>query len=316
LEKLLFAWRGDDHEVDLRLRVAELQAQSGQWRPALKLLRETEADWPDRRASTHARLQGALLQAVSPTAQATLKPFDLVALVEENADLMPDGEAGQQLAEHVCEQLVALDLPERTLPFLEKMVATGKPGVARAAFGAKLAAVRLQQGNASGAIDALSATVSDELPTTLLESRTITFAAAVARQGDLASAAHALTELDTEQGDLALIDLAEAAKRWPEAVTAIRHYADRAVPTSGRLTEVQSQVLLRLASAASQAGDGVELQQLRSQDLARMPAGKTTDLFNLLTDKPVRAISDLSRVTRDVALARAIPGAFSAIATR
>ncbi len=316
LGKLLFAWRGDDHEVDLRLRVAELQAQSDQWRPALKLLRETEADWPDRRASTHARLQATLAQAVSPTAQASLKPFDLVALVEENADLMPDGEAGQQLAEHVCDQLVALDLPERTLPFLEKMVATGKPGVSRAAFGAKLAAVRLQQGNASGAIDALSATVSDELPASLLEGRTITFAAAVARQGDLASATRALTELDTERGDLTLIDLAEAAKRWPEAVTAIRHYADRTIPISGPLTEAQAQLLLRFASAASQAGDSVGLQRLRSQNLSRMPGGKTADLFNLLTDQPVRAISDLARVTRDVALARAIPSALSAIATR
>lgn len=316
LEKLLFAWRGDDHEVDLRLRVAELQAQSGQWRPALKLLRETEADWPDRRASTHARLQATLAQAVSPTAQAALKPFDLVALVEENADLMPDGEAGQKLAEHVCDQLVALDLPDRTLPFLEKMVATGKPGVARAAFGDRLAAIRLQQGNANGAIDALSATVSDELPATLLESRTITFAAAVAKQGDFASAQRALNELDTERGDLELVDLADATKRWPEAVTAIRHYTNRTLPNSGPLTEAQAQLLLRFASAASQAGDSVVLQQLRSQNLARLPAGKTTDLFNLLTDQPVRAISDLAHVTRDVALARAIPGGLSAVAMR
>ena len=316
LEKLLFAWRGDDHEVDLRLRVAELQAQSGQWRPALKLLRETETGWPDRRASTHARLQATLAQAVSPTAQAILKPFDLVALVEENADLMPDGEAGQQLAEHVCDQLVALDLPERTVPFLEKMVATGKPGVARAAFGGKLAAIRLQKGNAAGGIEALSATVSDELPASLLETRTITFAAAVASQGDLASATRALTELDTERGDLALIELTEAAKHWPEAVAAVRRYADRVIPTSGPLTEAQAQVLLRFASAASQAGDSAVLQQLRSQDLVRMPAGKTTDLFNLLTDSPVRAISELPRVTRDIALAQAARGAPSTIASR
>jgi hypothetical protein len=303
LGKLLYAWRGDDREIDLRLRVAQLMGEANQWRPALQLLRETDAMWPERGEAIKARLRAAFAQSLTPSAQASIKPFDLVTLAEENADLMPDGDAGQQLAERVSDQLLNLDLPGRAMPVLDHMVA-------------RLAALRLEQQNPGGAIDALTATVNESLPPSLLEQRTVTFARAVAREGDFDSAAHALLQLNTEAGDQTLADLAESAKRWPEAIKYLRKYADRVVPASGALDEQQARVLLRLAGAASQAGDEAILAGLRANDSERVPAGKTADLFKLLTAQPVRGVSDLSRSARDVALVSAVPGALPPLASR
>ena len=56
LERLLYAWRGDQHERALRERLAELKARTGAWRAALALLRETEALFPDDKAAIHAEL--------------------------------------------------------------------------------------------------------------------------------------------------------------------------------------------------------------------------------------------------------------------
>ena len=42
LDRLLYAWRGDQRELALRERLAELRAHAGAWRAALGLLRETE----------------------------------------------------------------------------------------------------------------------------------------------------------------------------------------------------------------------------------------------------------------------------------
>ena len=38
-------------------------------------------------------------------------PLDLVALAEENADLVPGGDAGEALAAALADRLLALDLP-------------------------------------------------------------------------------------------------------------------------------------------------------------------------------------------------------------
>jgi hypothetical protein len=220
------------------------------------------------------------------------------------------------LAQRVSEQLLALDLPDQASGLLEKMVATAPPGLARATFGAKLAALRLQQAQPAAAIDALTATVNASLPAALLEERTLIFARAVAREGDFASASRALHELDTPSGEAALADLAEEARQWPDAVTALLHMVGASVPASGALDETQARLILRVASAASEAGNDMLLARLRVDDAARMPPGKTADLFNLLTSQPVAAITDLPRASREMALVRAIPGALPPLASK
>ena len=57
LDKLLYAWRGDDRELALRERVAALRARPGAWREALSILRQAETDFPDQTAAIHERLK-------------------------------------------------------------------------------------------------------------------------------------------------------------------------------------------------------------------------------------------------------------------
>lgn len=311
LGKLLYSWRGDDTEVALRLRVADLLVQSGQGRAALILLRETEQFWPERHDELHGRLVASLGKILSPEGEASLSPFDLVALAEENADLLPGGDAGQIVAEQVSNRLIQLDLPERAIPTLEHLINTAQPGVARSAFGARLAALRLQQQDPVGAIAALTTSAYDTIPPALLESRTLTFAAAVASEGDLPSADHALREIDTVAADEQRANLNEGAKNWPGAVSAWQAVSARTIPSDGKLDEVQAQLLVRLAAAADQAHDDVTLRRLRSRELPRLLPGQTADLLNLLTAPPVQSIADLPRSGRDMALVQALPSALA-----
>ncbi len=59
LDKLIYAWRGDQRELALRERIAELRGQSGAWRVALSILRQAEADFPEQAAAIHDRLKNA-----------------------------------------------------------------------------------------------------------------------------------------------------------------------------------------------------------------------------------------------------------------
>ncbi len=314
LRKLLLAWRDDSTDVDHRMRISDLLAQSGQFPPALAILREAEQQWPEQKERVHQRLLERFAQVFAPESQSGISAFDLVTLAEENPDLIPAGDAGQALAERLSDRLMELDLPEQAAPLFERLAKSAPPGFARAAFGSRLAAARLQMNDAVGAVDALATTTSETLPQSLLEQRTLTFAAAVAAQHDLPSADNALRDLDTEAADQTMAQLHETAKDWPNAVNAWLHALQRDLSPDGTVTQAQATILVRLASAATQAGDDATLARLHDQFVPRMPVGKLADTFNLLTDRPVQSQADLPLVTRDMGLVAAVPGALAAMA--
>jgi hypothetical protein len=320
LDRLLYAWRGGPEELALRLRVADLRTQSGNWRAALALLRETSSPemsqtWPDQKAAIRAHMADVFAQALASDARAALSPLDLASLVDENPDLLPDGEPGRALAARLAERLVALDLPKRAAPVLQKLMDATQPGAAKAELGARLAAVKLEQADPTGALLALSASAITGLPAALDEARTIAFARATAARGALAPATAALSALDTAGADEARAALLEHAKDWPGAVAALSSFVARTVPTDGMLAEASARLLLRLASDAAQAADEPLLARLRARELARMPAGKTADLFRIITESPVQGVGDLPRAAQEARLARDVPADLKALGT-
>ena len=318
LDRLIYAWRGDGRELALRLRVAELRIASGAWRRALALLRETAdgpaADsWPDQVATVRARMRADFAAALDADAHAPLPPFDFVALIDDNPDLLPDGAAGQALAERIADRLAALDLPDRAATLLRKLVDGTPAGPARAEIGARLAALRLGAGDAAGALAALSDSAATDLPAELQERRTIVFARATAARGSLAPAVAALAALDTPAATEVRASLLEAAKDWPAAEAALADYVRLTVPAEGALDEAAGRAVLRLAAAAAQAGDETMLAQLRDDTLPRLPAGKLADMLRVLTERPVAGVGDLPRAAQETALARALPADLHAL---
>jgi hypothetical protein len=291
-----------------------LRAQSGNWRAGLALLRDTVqsdfgADTGDLKPALHARMAELFGQALAGDAKSGISPLDLVSLIDENPDLLPDGEAGRALAARLADRLVALDLPNRAEPVLQKLMAATPPGAAKAELGQRLAAMHLDLHDPAGALEALSASAADNLPPPLTEARTIAFARATAARGALEPATAALAALDSSAADEARASLLEQAKDWPGATAALLAYAGKTVPAQGMLGETPAQVLLRLASAAAQAGDETILAQLRDRELPRIPPGKTADLLRVLTERPVQGVSDLPRAAKEAALARGVPDA-------
>jgi hypothetical protein len=319
LDRQIYAWRGDARELALRLRAATLRMSSGNWRAALALLRETGGDisqsWPDQRDAIHARMIETFRDALAQDARAALPPLELVSLLEENPDLLPDGEAGRLLAARLADRLVALDLPARAMPVLDKLIAATQPGPARAELGSRLAALQLGAGDAHGALLTLSASVAADLPPDLTADRAVVFARATAANGDLAAAIATLVSVDAQAADAARAELLESAKDWPAAASALSSLAARTVPDSGPLDEAAARTLLRLASAAAQAGDEMLLARLRAHDLPRMPAGNLGDMLRMLTESPVQSVTDLPRAAQEATAVRALPSALSAMAT-
>lgn len=315
LERLVYAWRGDDVELAVRLRIAGLRADAAAWRAALAGLRETLELFPDQRATVQAMLNEIFSRSIESDVATPLSPIELVALAEENPDLIPSGPAGHRLAERLADRLLALDLPARAMPVLDKLLMEGPPGVGRAAIGARLAALHLQEGRVEAALAALAATVVEgPMPAPLLEQRTLVFARAMAGSGDLAAAVAALVGLGTLAARTELVGLQERARDW-EGATATLGAMVAEFPTSGPLDEAQGQWVLRLAAVAASAGDTALLGRLRQIHSARMPV-EQRHLLQVLSAAPVRDEGDLGRAALEVGQAQALPAALRTVAAR
>jgi len=307
LDKLLYVWRGDQRDLALRERLADLRAQSGGWRAALSLLREAEVDFPDQATDIANRLRVTFSTLLSDDGADKLPALDLIALMDENADLLPTTPEGDAMKLRLADKLLALDLPKRAEPLLDKLMQEAPAGPARAGLGARLARLRLHEGNIDGALTALGKSSTDELPPPLFETRALLAASAYSQKGDTRAAIAALSPLVSAAADESRAAVAEQAEDWPAAERALTAYVAKLVPGTGDLDDSHRRALLRLATAAARAGDAEALAALHTREEGRIGTGPLADMFRLLTADPVRGTGDLARAKREVGLARALP---------
>ncbi len=313
LSRRLYAWRGGAHELRLRLKLAEIETEAGEWRQALDLLSQTRTLFPAKAAMVQAARATIFSRLFATGAADRLAPLDLVSLIEDNADLIPTGDAGETLGEMLAERLVALDLPGRAAPVLERLMAAAPSGAPAAGIGARLAAIRLKEGDPAKALDALAATRAAGLEPALAERRTLLYARAMAAEGRSGTALAALASFHDPAADAIRVRLFEESGNWIGAEAALAALAAREVPASGPLTTSERTLLVRLASSATEAGDGTGLATLRAEYGRRMGEGPLADMFRLLTDPPTRSLDDLPRVMRETAIAEQLPDELKAI---
>jgi len=312
LERQFLAWRGDGRELALRFRAASLQAQAGAPRAALALLHETESIYPDAHAELRARMGELLTEALTGPAAVQAAPLEIVTLADENADVVAEM-VPSEIAGLLADRLVALDLPQRAGPLLDKIMQRAVPGDARAAVGLRLASLRQGEGDDAGALAALSQSDAPGLVPSVTEARTLLVARVLAHQGDPRAAIVTLTTLDTAEADQTRAELLAGLGDWPAAAVSMGSYVSRTVPADGTLTAAQQQALLRLASMQSEAGDAIALRTLGAREGARMSSSPQAAVFAILTAKPIRETTDLKRSSAEVRLAREIPSNLAAI---
>jgi hypothetical protein len=312
LDKLLPLVAGEPAALPLRLRIAALRAEAGAWRPALAVLRAGERDRPEDAPALRVALARIFTDMAQGDRAARLAPFEFVALLDENADLVPDGPAREALSVALADRLVALDLPARADPLLERLMRGAAGEEARARVGLRLAALRLESGRAADALAALAASASSALPAPLAAERTVLLARATAASGNPDAALAALDSLDTREAEAARVDILEQARDWAGAAKLLSARAAREVPGAGPLDDGAQRFLLRLAQAQARAGDTAGLAATRARAGTRI-AGATGDLFRVLTAEPVRDVGDLSRAREEAGAAARVPDGLRAL---
>jgi tetratricopeptide (TPR) repeat protein len=305
-DALLYAWRGDQRDLALRLRIAELRSKTGEWRSVFAQLRGAKADFPGQAMEIDRRLKEAFAAVPRDPGLDKMLPTELIALLDENAELMANGPDGEPMRELLAEKLMALDLPKRADPLLTKLMRAAPYGPARAGFGATLATMRLHEDDGDGALLALSESNSADMPDAVRERRALIAARVEAKRGHISAAVEALAGSHSPEADETRANILEQARDWPAARDALVVLVAHVVPESGVLTDAQLGIMPRLATAATRAGDDATLASLREKLRTRIAMGPRADLFQLLTAEPVRGTADLGRARAEMGLARAV----------
>jgi tetratricopeptide (TPR) repeat protein len=313
LEKLLYAWRGDAQELALRERIADLRGQTGAWRVALATLRQARIDFPEQGAAIQQRMKNTFADMIRDQNEQHTSPIDFVTTVDENADVALDTGDDDALQQALADRLLALDLPDRAKPILEKLMRSAKSDTAKARFGASLATLDAHEGDDAAAQSVLDASKAPSLPPALTEQRTILRAEVVARLGNPAAGAAMLVPFRTGGATEARAQILENASNWPGAEQAWSDCVALTLPDSGMLSEAQTRMMLRLATATARASDDASLADLRVKYGSRVGPGPLGDMFRLLTAEPVRTTADISRSQREISLAASLPADLKAL---
>jgi hypothetical protein len=313
LDKLLYAWRGDDRELALRERVAALRAQTGGWREALSGLRQAEADFPDQAPAVHDRLKDTFAGIIRDQDVGKMPPLDFVSMVDENADMITGPDDEEAISQSLADRLVALDLPGRAKPLLEKLMRSAATEAAKARLGASLATLLSREKDDAGALAALDASEASGQAADLAEQRAILRAGAMARRGDAAGGAALLAGLKTGPATAARAQILETAGDWAGAAQAWAESAAVTVPGSGPVDEAAARTILRLATATARTGDEPALAALRTKYADRIGGGALADMVRLLTAEPVRTEQDIGRAGRETHFADSLPAGLKAL---
>ncbi|MCA3349435.1 MAG: hypothetical protein INF97_02470 [Roseomonas sp.] len=299
LEAALFAWRGDSDEMNARIRLAELQREAGDGRAAFELLQETQRFFPERDNDLRPHLRAAFAAALQ-----SAPPLNAASFYDAHPEFLPEDEAGTRSVVALADRLVALDLVDRASAVLRDALGRLTDPTLRQQVSTKLAAIRLAEGDAPGALAALDAATDgdgQEVERAILRGR------AMARAGNRRVAEGLLSELG-DDGAEALAEIRAAAQDWQGAAAAMmQHIGAKVPPAPAPLDPNMRRDLARAAAYAAMANDTATLALLRDTYGARMQRGAFVEAFTLLTGESLRGVQDLPRLQSEISQLRLLP---------
>jgi tetratricopeptide (TPR) repeat protein len=303
LEKLRFAWRGDDFEFDLLRKLGHLYLSTGDYRSGLRTLRQAATYFSDRPAASQAtqEMAEAFEELFLNDAADSMPPVSAIALFEEFKELTPSGEKGDEMIRKLADRLAAVDLLDRAADLLTQQVDFRLKGPQKARVGAQLALVRLIGRDPEKALDAISRSQIQGLPDELIAQRRHLTARALI---DLGRAQDALVMLEDDDGHNAerlRTEIYWNSKDWVNASTALRKLASlRGAVPGGPLDEQQAQIILNLAVALTLSGNQRGLSRLRQEYEAAMNATPLKDAFGLIASPDNVGLVDYRNIASKV----------------
>ena len=300
-------WRGDRLEIDMAVKLADLQYRHGAYRDAFVLTREMAAEFSSASGLdpllNRARVEFAGL-FLDGGADA-LDPVSALSIYYDYRHLTPPGAEGDMMIRNLAQRLIEVDLLPQAAELLRYQVDNRLQGAARAQVAADLAVVHIANRDPNSALRALYDTQLAGLPPTLERQRRVLEAGALIQANRQDLALDLLSSLSGRDTELLRIDALWKARRYGQASELIEALYTRDVDT-GTLSPMGRSNVIKAAVGYVLANDQIGLSRLRSRFSAVMAQTPEWPMFAFVTDDVDPSGSTFREIARQVADTQAI----------
>ena len=287
LQRLRFAWRGDDFEVIVLRKTAQLQVEDADYRSGFRSFRtllESYADQPPAKGAAD-EMQADFVGLFLGKSAENVPPLKALAVYDEFHELMPADERGQEITRKLIDRLVSVDLLDRAAALLDDQARNRLQGIEQAKVATRLALVRLLDHKPDDALKALDIPVIADLGPDLNRQRRELRARAVAELGQNDDALKLLVGDASVDADRLRTDIYWHTQNWAAAAPLLQ--ASVKVPLAdGTLDPESEKAVLNAATAMALANDSAGLDAWRQKYSAIMDKTPDKDAFRVVAGDP------------------------------
>lgn len=298
LERLRFAWRGDELELELLNFLGGLHVEAEQYRKGLETLRIAAAAFSETsQANAIARRMSEVFQRLFLEGAAdALSPVEALALFYDFRELTPLGAEGDRMIRHLVDRLVAVELLDRAADLLRHQVEFRLEGLPRALVATRLAKIYLLDDRPQEALEVMQASRDRSAPVEILRERSLVEARALAELGRAEEALALLEDDDSPAARQLEADIYWRRQDWPALAALAAEIMSGRWQSREPLGSAERMFLMRRALALSFLDRGNALRRLRERYRPLMKDGELEAMFNLLTSEDPPPRGELARI--------------------
>ncbi|MFC4270618.1 hypothetical protein GQF03_02715 [Sneathiella chungangensis] len=288
IEKLDFAWRGDELEVEVQKRLGDLYVATGQIGNGLETYKRIVRHFPE---SPYSRILGRKMNDLFAElflegGADNLPPVKALAIYYQYRELTPVGDRGDKMIQILADRLTRVDLLEQAAQLLEHQVSFRLKGAEKAAAGTKLAIVHLWNDKPEEALRALYDTRWRQLSPEAKKERLHIEARA---QAGLQHYKEALALIESDrslEADELRAEIHWKSRNWAQAIPAIEKLIGNGGNSNGADFErLDRQRIMQLAVALNLSDDKRGIRQLRDKYREKMEGTVDQAAFDLITEQ-------------------------------
>ena len=285
LAGLATSWRGDEIELKTLRFLAQLHAESGNYREAFEAMKSAVQAKPD--ADTTRLLQeemNGLFASLFLDGKADeMPPIKALSLYYDFREMTPIGRRGDEMVRGLAKRLVEVDLLDQASELLRHQVDNRLKGAARAQIAADLGAIYLIDRKPEEALRVLNRTRQASLPSTLERQRNVVEARALTASGRPDLALELVRNMRGTDVDRLRADTFWAAQSWREAGEQLEAMHGSRWSDNIPLDTLERRDILRAGIAYSLAGDQLSLNRLQTKYMPKMTDSPEASAFEIVT---------------------------------
>ncbi|MCF8468351.1 MAG: hypothetical protein K9G33_13190, partial [Sneathiella sp.] len=288
MEKLDFAWRGDELEVEIQKRLGDLYVATGQIGNGLETYKRIVRHFPK---SPYSRSLGRKMNELFADlfldgGADKLSPIKALAIYYQYRELTPVGEKGDKMIQILADRLARVDLLEQAAQLLEHQVNFRLKGLERTNAGTKLAVIHLWNNKPEEALRVLYDTRWRQLSPEAKKERLYIEARAQAGLQHYDDALRLISEDNSEDGNELRAEIYWKSKNWAEAIPAIERLIGNGHSSKAQdFDRLDRQRIMQLAVARNLSNDRNGIRQMRKNYREKMVGTPDQAAFDLVTEE-------------------------------